>query len=1315
MAITAREVIYKIIGDATGLAAGFQDADKALDDFNEKTEAANRILGDIAKQSAIATTAIVAVGIAVGKMAADYNAALSQVETLIPGQTARIQELKAAIQDLSPEVRKTTDDLVSGAYQVISAYGDAPDTIEKLEISAKAAAAGAATTTDSINLLSAVTKAYGDTSAVAQRQVADLAFITVRNGQTTFPELATSIQRVTSLSATLGVSQAELFAVFSAGTGVIGGAAEVATKTAAAQAELLRGTDTLNAAFKALGVTSGTELIQKFGGFQGALQALKGYADETGVSVTNLFGSIEGGQIALYLTGQGAEKFTKDLGDMGTAAGALDTAFSASTDGVNKFGDGLTQARLNAVVFAQRLGDEVLVSAQDLLGPLVSISEALANLDRETLANIVSIGKVVVVALATTAAVAGFTKGLIAARAAMIALSGAAAANPLGAAIVGITVAVATVTEFAKAAERAKQAVIDNTDAVIGLKAQAAPLAQEYASLNAKTGKTATDMERMAELVGDLKRLYPELTAEILAQAAAQGTLNDLLEKTAEARAKEQLAALDKQQVELAKKHFETTQKIELLEERLAKARKSNDPRESQGIARTIEIDLGRARDKAGDLARQLIVVMEAREKLLDAGSGSPGGAPPPPRDGGAPAGDPDPAKSSNKTRAERLQDLDDEYAVRRSLAAKNGEDLYAIEKEAQGKRLALLHTFVQEDVAARKGGADVSKAMAASLDSSITGGYGKIAAELATTRARLKELSAESVGLELDASITFLSASGLTVEQALRNIQEAAKSAADAELNNAKGLSAEQTALNLRLADTNLSETSAVAIRSRLSAITEGLAKSDARRAEAMAVQEESSRRLLAVDLERIGGTAEKTEAAIDREIALKKETGLLGKTDKEIERNALQEKRNALIEKQRSLMGEYNTLMASGSAADAQRAAALRGEILELGAATVDVKKQIEKSTSSLFDKIAAKIDVIGGKITEVFSSVANIATGLIGNQAERDAQEYAERLAEIEQEKNAALSALDDQLNEMREAHREENEAAQEAYEERQYQTQQEEYARTIADLETSISEETNIRRLRELEKQLEDERKKKREAQEAKKKDQEDKKRAAEQLKAENDLLNERNRIEYEFTVSQIETENAAGTAAAAAAIEKAKWEKASTVLNLTLQAAENVAKAAANWWNPPAAAAFTVAAVLAGAQAGVAAGAPEPAEYTPQPLPAPPKKLAAGGIFMPQAGGTNITMSSGAPAITAEAGIPELYLPITTENIDAMFRAAGIDRKGAGGGFSYAPVFQLNFQDTDGLTRDDVMGAIRDADRELLSIVEEAKRNYYMGE
>src|SRR5690554_5957701 len=80
------------------------------------------------------------------------NKEIANIGTLIPNNAKRLQELKRDIQELAIETGKTTRDLAQGAYWLISALGDSADTVQKLKINAKAAAAGLAETTDAIRL-----------------------------------------------------------------------------------------------------------------------------------------------------------------------------------------------------------------------------------------------------------------------------------------------------------------------------------------------------------------------------------------------------------------------------------------------------------------------------------------------------------------------------------------------------------------------------------------------------------------------------------------------------------------------------------------------------------------------------------------------------------------------------------------------------------------------------------------------------------------------------------------------------------------------------------------------------------------------------------------------------------------------------------------------------------------------------------------------------------------------------------------------------------------------------------------------------------
>lgn len=203
------ELMLKIGGKVDGsLKTACSTADKNLAALGKTAKTAGKIA---AGAMVAAATAVATLGTAAVKSAAEYEAQLANVSTLLTGTEAEVAARTAEIGDQVLEISNRTGvataDLTDGMYQVVSAFGDSADAAAILETAAKSAAAGNATTTDSINLLSAVTKGYGDTSAEAVQQAADLAFATVRLGQTSFPELAAGMGKVIPLASTWGWSK----------------------------------------------------------------------------------------------------------------------------------------------------------------------------------------------------------------------------------------------------------------------------------------------------------------------------------------------------------------------------------------------------------------------------------------------------------------------------------------------------------------------------------------------------------------------------------------------------------------------------------------------------------------------------------------------------------------------------------------------------------------------------------------------------------------------------------------------------------------------------------------------------------------------------------------------------------------------------------------------------------------------------------------------------------------------------------------------------------------------------------------------------
>lgn len=380
MAFSVGAIQSKLVLDTKGWKrsiAGVQsDTKKTESRFGKLSKSAGG-LGQSLKMGIGA--ALLGIGVASIKAALDINKSMGQIATLIPGSTKRVQELKEQIQELGPAIGKSTDDLAAGAYQVISAYGDTSETMELLEINARAAAAGMSTTTEAINLTSAVTKGYGVVSAIATQKAADLAFQTVKLGQTTFPELAASMGRTIPLAATLNVKQEELFGTFATLTGVTGNAAEVSTQYAGILGALIKQTPLMTDTIKALRYESAKAMIADLG-LVGSLKKLRKEAGQDNITLGKLIRRKEALTAVLALTGAQAKTFTEKLAQMKKAQYAANIAFKAMTTGVNATGHEFEKFKVSISVIAQKVGDALIPILSGLLSvvkPIITVFTTL--------------------------------------------------------------------------------------------------------------------------------------------------------------------------------------------------------------------------------------------------------------------------------------------------------------------------------------------------------------------------------------------------------------------------------------------------------------------------------------------------------------------------------------------------------------------------------------------------------------------------------------------------------------------------------------------------------------------------------------------------------------------------------------------------------------------------------------------------------------------------------------------------------------------------------------------------------------------------
>ena len=1237
-----RELKYAIVLTIDDLKKAVKEANAELKSVADETEKANQKIKESQKAletyAVSVTSSLTAAAAASVNMANKFNEGFSRVATLIPGATARIKELQENVLELSPAVGKTTQDLTEGLYEIISGFGDSADSAKTLTLAAKAAAAGSSTTKEAIALLSAVTKGYGDTSLDAQKKVSDLAFTTLKLGQTSMSELASSIQKTTSSSKELGVTQEELFSVFASGTGVIGGAAEVATKLQAAYTELMKPGDALSEAFEKLGVQTGAELIQKFGGLQGAFNALKKVADETGVAVNTLFGSAQAGSLVLYEAGAGAAKATASLEAMQNVVGATDEAFAETTEhGVNSFGFQLQQLQLNAQKMTIKLGQELIPTLQTLLKPVMSIVNLLASASPGWMALIGTMTKSAVAMALLTTALIGYNK----VKATAIKLQGAfnkvLASNPYGVAavaIAGVIVALKGLCDWLeKAKQKAHEATIEAEKSKQKRYEEISSIQEKikaWAELNAVTDKSEKqkleqaklekeileklDVKQDPEAAANKRKSFEELvlsakekTGQLIAEEQAHRNAINKTKKAIENRIEtikdeaEWLSGTDEEREKATENRIKEDKEIKNLNETLAK--------QNETLEKIIE-----AKATLKDLNKSWFVA-ESKEASTPKEKEKP-----------------NQESALSKQIAEqddRLKALDDAYKREAVIiensnitAAQKAKEKTDAENKYFNDRLKLLKTFINERMQA---GASYENAVAQML------------------AIQNKTISGE-------------------VESTYDNIARIAKEKLEAELPEIKQI-------------------------------------------------------------------AENAKASLEAESKNKFEAGDFGDKNASDAKRAMYRFQIAGYDaKILELNEQITSLEKEDAEANAEKINALKGEVSELNkikenAATA--LASVQSTTAEAAQKAASAIQEYGQIATQTLNGIANLATDIIGIKQKQNAERLAEQLAEIEREKNETLMELENEYLDWKEEKQLEAQEREEARAAAEYEKQQEQLTRTLSETQAAFNQETNIQKAKNKEKELEEKRRALAEAQQKKAEADAEKKRQKEERAQEIEMLNAKAQAQWQFQVATIEAQNAAAQSDAAFARQTAQWQKAQSVTNLIVQTAINTATAAAkiaeSFMNPaaiPSAAAYTVAAAISAAQIAVVSAAPIPSgQATLAPLPPAPRpiKFARGGIVYPSAGGAAFNLQNGTPAVAAEAGIPEIILPVNQQNLEAVFKAQGITNNN-NANVTIAPTYQITVMNEQGENAGEkILNELRPYDRELLALVENTKRMNYIGD
>ncbi|MEG1892107.1 MAG: phage tail tape measure protein, partial [Clostridia bacterium] len=311
---------------------------KGLDAMKRGVASAGKIA---ASAIAAASAALAAGGVTVVKYGSEYETSMAKASTLFSDVNVDIDNLNQKMLSMSSETGMAASTMGEALYSALSAgipvAEDMASATAYLEDCAKLAVAGFTDVDTAVGATAKVLNAYKMDVSETDR-IHKILMATQNKGITTVGELSASLAQVTPTAAAMGVSFEQVGAALATMTAQGTPTAQATTQLNSLFAELgksgtvaaenlkkaTEGTRYAGMSFQDM-MTAGVPLNE-------VLEQMGGYADANGLSLLDMFSSIEAGKAALAMAGENAEQYTTNLAAMSTQADIVDDAYAKMMD-----------------------------------------------------------------------------------------------------------------------------------------------------------------------------------------------------------------------------------------------------------------------------------------------------------------------------------------------------------------------------------------------------------------------------------------------------------------------------------------------------------------------------------------------------------------------------------------------------------------------------------------------------------------------------------------------------------------------------------------------------------------------------------------------------------------------------------------------------------------------------------------------------------------------------------------------------------------------------------------------------------------------
>ena len=353
------------------LFRGLKKASRRITRFGNQMQAVGRTI-----QSSFALP-FAAVGVAGAKMAIDFEQSMTKINTLVGTSVEEVNKLSASVKDMAVQTATPAKELADALFFIQSAGIKGAESLDVLEVSAKAASMNMGDITDIASATTSIMEAFGSTSS----QAGDLLHETLKQGKFEASEFMNKIGAVIPTAAGLGISFEELGAATATMSKISGDAAgsltainqvmmQLATPGAeqkAILAELNMSYDDLNAMLK--------------DSLMGTLNHLFTELEGNDEMLTRVFGSSRAVRGAFATAGLQAETYAKVLDGMNNSMGNVEEGFNTQSETV---GFKMAQSFEKLKQASMELGAVLMPLFTEIVGAIVKMAKKFTDLDEGT-------------------------------------------------------------------------------------------------------------------------------------------------------------------------------------------------------------------------------------------------------------------------------------------------------------------------------------------------------------------------------------------------------------------------------------------------------------------------------------------------------------------------------------------------------------------------------------------------------------------------------------------------------------------------------------------------------------------------------------------------------------------------------------------------------------------------------------------------------------------------------------------------------------------------------------------------------------------